>query len=75
MEICKALENLGGPPKMLTAVRDAPKEAKYDAAERLGGDRQLLATIGSWGDTMADEKVLSYLMEWNAAVAATISRV
>jgi hypothetical protein len=35
-EICKALENLGGPSKLLTAIRDAPKEAMYDAAERLG---------------------------------------
>lgn len=48
-EICKALEHLGGPPKLLEAIRDGSKEALYEAAERLGADRQLLATVGGSG--------------------------
>jgi hypothetical protein len=68
-EICKALENLGGPSKLLASIRDAPKEAMYEAAERLGGDRQLLYTIGSWGDKLTDEQVLFDLREWNTEPA------
>jgi hypothetical protein len=38
----------------------------YAAFESLGADRELLATIGSWGDTLADAEVLALLKEWNA---------
>ncbi len=38
----------------------------YRSFERLGADRKLLATIGSWGDTLKDEEVLQLLKEWNA---------
>jgi len=37
----------------------------YRAFERLGADRELLAVIGSWGDTLEDEDVLTFLKEWN----------
>lgn len=36
----------------------------------LGGDFEIAATIGSWGDTLEDEEVLSLLRHWNARVAA-----
>jgi len=38
----------------------------YVAFENLGADRNLLAAIGSWGDTLADAEVLALLKEWNA---------
>ena len=38
----------------------------YAAFETLGADRNLLAAIGSWGDTLADAEVLALLKEWNA---------
>jgi hypothetical protein len=38
----------------------------YDAVDRLGGDRQLLATIRSWGDTLTDEQVLEDLRRLNS---------
>lgn len=37
----------------------------YRALEYLGADRQLLATVGSWGDTLEDAEVLRLLKEWN----------
>lgn len=37
----------------------------YRAFELLGADRELLATIGSWGDTLDDEAVLILLKDWN----------
>lgn len=37
----------------------------YRALELLGADRELLATIGSWGDTLDDEAVLTLLKDWN----------
>ena len=38
----------------------------YRALERLGADRKLLATVGSWGDTLTDDEVLTLLKQWNA---------
>lgn len=38
-----------------------------DEMQRLGADRELLATIGSWGDTLQPEDVLELLKEWNQA--------
>jgi hypothetical protein len=37
----------------------------YRAFEALGADRKLLATVGSWGDTLDDDEVLKLLGEWN----------
>ncbi|HJT05963.1 MAG TPA: hypothetical protein VJ747_03505 [Stellaceae bacterium] len=74
-EICKALEHLGGPPKLLEAMRSGSKEALYEAAERLGADGQLLTAIAAWGDTLSDAQVLLELREWNAATASTLSRI
>ena len=37
----------------------------YIALERLGADLELLSVIGSWGDTLNEEQVLQYLIEWN----------
>ncbi len=33
----------------------------------LGANRELLATVGSWGDTLQPEEVLELLKEWNLA--------
>ena len=35
------------------------------ALELLGADRELLATVGSWGDTQSDDETLKELREWN----------
>lgn len=37
--------------------------------ERLGANRELLAAVGSWGDTLSPESVLDLLTEWNEAEA------
>ena len=31
----------------------------------LGGKSDILATVGSWGDTLTDDEVLTHLREWN----------
>ena len=41
----------------------------YRAFEILGADASLLATIGSWGDTLDDEEILRLLTEWNTEEA------
>ena len=38
----------------------------YTAFEKLNADKRLLATIGSWGDTLDDADVLDLLKMWNA---------
>lgn len=38
----------------------------YEVVDRLGGEPELLALIGSWGDTLRDEDVLAGLKDWNA---------
>jgi hypothetical protein len=60
-EIAKAVARLGGSPEFVATIRGASKKKMYDAAEQLGADRYLLATIGSRGDT---------LKQWNAGAAA-----
>ena len=41
----------------------------YRALELLNADRDLLAVVGSWGDTLDDTDVLTFLKEWNAEEA------
>jgi hypothetical protein len=43
------------------------KQELAKALERLGADRELLATVESWGDTIEDERVLTELERWNRA--------
>jgi hypothetical protein len=69
-EILKAIEWLGGSPKLVASLRGASKRRLYDALELLGADRELLATVGSWLDTWTDDQVLAALREWNARAAA-----
>ena len=38
----------------------------YRAFEKLHADKRLLATIGSWKDTLNDAEVLAVLKMWNA---------
>jgi hypothetical protein len=38
----------------------------YRAFELVGADRELLGTIGSWGDTLDDGEILRLVEEWNA---------
>ena len=65
--------HMSAPSELRRAVE---VEVEGDGAARMSGhrqpraDRQLLATIGSWGDTLADEEVLAELREWNAKAAA-----
>jgi hypothetical protein len=40
------------------------------AMELLGADRELLATLGSWQDTLDDAEILEKLKEWNASKAS-----
>jgi hypothetical protein len=68
-EIAKAVQQLSGSPEFVATVEGKTKDEMYEAAERLGADHQLLATIHSWGDNLTDEQVLFYLREWNRGAA------
>lgn len=46
--------------------RTANRSEIYRAFELLGAGRELLGTIGSWGDTLDDKEVLTLLKDWNA---------
>ena len=50
----------------MTAQREAIIAELYKAVEKLGAGRELLAVIGSWGDTLSDEDVLEALQHLNA---------
>jgi hypothetical protein len=43
--------------------------------DALGADPELLATVGSWGDRLEDEKVLENLKAWNAGKGKLISDI
>ena len=47
-------------------TRGAIKNEISRALVLLGADRELLATVGSWGETLPDKEVLRLLKEWNA---------
>jgi hypothetical protein len=44
----------------------------YRTLVLLGADNGLLGTIGSWGDSLSEERVLSGLKAWNEATIAEI---
>jgi len=62
-EILKAMEWLGASPDQLATFEGMPRMQLYDAAERLGADRYLLAYIGSWAEDDID--TLADLRHWN----------
>ena len=64
-EIAKAIERLGGSPKLVASLRGASKRRLHGTLELLGADRELLATVRSWRDTSTDEAVLAALRTWN----------
>jgi hypothetical protein len=43
----------------------------YRALEAIGSKSDLLSIVGSWGDSLSDEQVLSMLRAWNATTAHT----
>jgi len=47
----------------------------HRAINALGADPELLATVGSWGDKLEDEKVLEKLKAWNATKGKLISTI
>lgn len=52
-------------PDMTETQRAITREI-YIALERLGASRDLLATVGSWGDTLDEDDVLTTLRDINA---------
>jgi hypothetical protein len=60
---------------LMLIAHDAPRSALYDAIQRLGAKSDLLAIIGSWGDTMDPEWVHSALLEWNGRIRPISGRV
>ena len=68
-EIAKAIERLGGSPKLVASLRGASRRRLHGALELLGADRELLATVRSWQDGGTDENVLATLRAWNGRAA------
>jgi hypothetical protein len=62
-ELQQALDYLGTD----RALADIGAGDLYQKLEALEADRELLAIVGSWGDTLEDEEVLELLKHWNAA--------
>lgn len=59
-----ALKRLGADAYALAALDD--KTDLYQLAEVLGAPPELLGIVGSYGDTLDDDAVLSMLEDWNA---------
>jgi hypothetical protein len=62
-ELSQALEYLGAD----RALASLSPVDLYPKLEALRADRELLAVVGSWGDTLDDEEVLDLLKGWNTA--------
>jgi len=52
-------------PPQMTAIEAEIKDEIYRALEALGAPYKLLATVGSWGDTLTDAEVLAGLKTFN----------
>lgn len=63
IEIAFAIKKLGGEPGTLINLMDA--WAVNRLLEFLGADIYLMATVGSWRDTLSDDEVLADLRRWN----------
>jgi hypothetical protein len=63
LELAKAITKLGGDS---AGVNLADTWQVNRVLEFLGADIYLMATVGSWGDTMTDEQVFTELRFWNA---------
>lgn len=57
------------PPQSVKDINADIKNEISRALEILGADRQLLAIVGSWGDTLSHREILRLLREWNASAA------
>jgi hypothetical protein len=72
-ELITALKNLKGDPRVIQSMEAWGKSAPskelltdiYSAFENTNAPRELLATIGSWTDTLCDEEILKMLAQWN----------
>ena len=72
-EIVKALEKIKGGEISLSSMSPLFYDLaeivamKYDFAKRQKGDGlvDLLAILGSFGDTLSDDEILDYLKAWN----------
>lgn len=62
IEIAFAIRKLGGEPGALN-LTDAWVVNRL--LEFLGADIYLMATVGSWHDTLSDNEVLADLRRWN----------
>ena len=61
-ELQKTLEYLGAD----RALADIDPGDLYKKLEAMGANRELLAIVGSWGDTLDDNEVFDLLEDWNA---------
>ena len=60
----KTLESVNIPSKDMSEELEIRKEI-YRAIQKLGGKSDILAIIGSWGDSLTDEELLHELKMWN----------
>ena len=51
----------------LLNLKAAIAQEIYTALVKLGADSELLSTVGSYGDTLTDEQVLTHLKRFNEA--------
>ena len=66
---CKALKLLGARPNEFSILEgDVQSQELYQAFQRLGAKSDLLSIVGSWGDTLDLNGVLSALLEWNGRI-------
>jgi hypothetical protein len=69
-EIAHAIRALGGDPETLDLTETWVVNRTL---EFLGADIYLMATVGSWRDTMPDEIILDELRTWNAGGSPVFS--
>jgi hypothetical protein len=71
-ELKRAMQILGASEEEIAATDLRASYSANRALEDMGADIYLLCSVGSWGDTISDEEVLSDLRAWNSRGAAAL---
>lgn len=69
-EIQTALRDIGATDEQVRRIPEMSDQELYALKNQLKADPYLQAYIGSWGNTLPDDVILTLLQQWNAEMRA-----
>jgi hypothetical protein len=74
-EIYQACTRLGAEPERAATISKASHTFTYHACSQLGAGSELLSILGSYGDTLNDSDVFTFLKAYNAGKPVIIDLI